>query len=84
MADGTESHDKCLIKHSFKDISKQERYNILEQKDPINTKKSTKLWMNCFEEYLQAKQLPKAADITDDQLPDILKSFYSEVQKKPK
>ena len=57
---------------TFKQTSKAERDNILEQKDPVNTKKSTRLWMNCFNEYLLAKQLPKAEDVNLDLLPEIL------------
>ena len=68
---------------TFKQTSKAETDNILEQKDPVNTKKSTRLWINCFNEYLLAKQLPKAEDVNLDLLPEILESFYSEVQKKP-
>ena len=47
-----------------------------------NTKKSTKLWINCFNEYLMARNLRVADDIDVDLLLDILESFYSEVQKK--
>ena len=84
MAEGENKTDRRSIKRTFKDISKEERDNILEEKDPVNTKKSTKLWMHCFEEHLQAKHLPAANDIDLVELPNILESFYSEVQKKPK
>ena len=55
----------------------------MEEKDPVNTKKSTKLWLNCFNEYLAVKSYPKAELIEVDLLPEILEMFYSEVQKKP-
>ena len=82
MADSKLSVRNSNTERQFKTISKQERDNILEQKDPINTKKSTKLWMGCFREYLTQKQLsqPEAIEVVD--LPEILETFYSEVQKK--
>ena len=71
-------------KRDWKSVTKDDITKILEEKDPPNTKKSTKLWMNCFSDYLHDKSLPKPDEIEDADLPEILESFYTEVQKKSK
>ena len=73
-----------IQERTFKTSSKEDIENILEQKDPVNTKKSMKLWMNCFRQYLSAKSKPSPEDILSDELPETLQLFYAEVQKKGK
>lgn len=47
-----------------------------------NTNKATKLWLQCFMDYLLEKQLPAIDKITTPELPFILEQFYSDVRKK--
>ena len=84
MSNKENKQNIAVINRTFKTSSKEDRDNILEQKDPVNTKKSTRLWMNCFSDYLKQKSLPSADAIDLDELPNILETFYTEVQKKPK
>ena len=65
----------------FKSTTKEQRDTILIQSKPKNTRKSTDLWMNCFKKYLNKKKLPGADDIPNADLPEILESFYCEVEK---
>ena len=82
MAEGDVKKNFSPVERVFKVTSKEQRDNILEEKDPKNTKKLTKLWMNCFREYLSQKNLPEPDAIEMSELPDILETFYTEVQKK--
>ena len=65
----------------FKSTTKEDRDNILLESKPKNTRKSTDLWMNCFQKYLVKKSLPTADRIKNEDLPDVLESFYCEVEK---
>ena len=82
MAESKLLREDAGEKRGWKTVTKQDIENILEQKDPLNTKK--KLWMSCFSEYLHDKNLPESESISEENLPDILEMFYSEVQKKSK
>ena len=58
----------------------QKEYILKKCKFP-NTNKATKLWVNCFENYLIEKGLPKADGISNDELPEVLENFYIEVKR---
>lgn len=69
-------------KTRFGKASESKKEYIISQRKKPSTHKATKLWMNCFTDYLAEKELPKLDDITREQLPQILEQFYSEVRKK--
>ena len=46
------------------------------------TNKATDLWVKCFCNYFQEKALPILEELRTNQLPGILKDFYSELHKK--
>ena len=68
----------------FNDISSEEKEGILYKKNRENTNKSTKLWVQCFSEYLIEKGLPDVDAIDTLDLPAILEDFYACVCKKAK
>ena len=79
-----EQKSKQTTKRGFKSITEDQIQSILDEKDPLNTKKSTKLWISCFSDYLEAKNYPKVEDVSTEDLLKILETFYTEVQKKHK
>ena len=49
-----------------------------------NTGKATKLWVDCFKDYLSEKNLPAIDLLTLETLPQVLADFYTELKKKEK
>ena len=74
---------KPNIEH-FKKQSDEQLELILAKKNKENTHKATKLWMNCFKDYLIKRDLPDPDTILTPDLPQILEHFYASVSKKPK
>ena len=68
----------------FKTLSKGEKEMIMEGRSAENTVKATRLWVDCFREYLAEKNLPAIEDILDVDLPKVLFNFYTEVKKRTK
>ena len=64
----------------FKAVSESEKEEVLNKRKAQNTNKVTKLWIDCFSDYLHQKQLPQVEDLTAEQLPNILENFYVEVR----
>ena len=79
-----ETLPKIDIKVPFKTVSDTEKKEIIKSKDASKTKKATKLWLNCFDDYLIEKDLPKIDEIDTSDLPQILEQFYLKVRKKNK
>lgn len=69
-------------KRPFATVNEEKKDYIMNKRNKPNTNKATKLWMNCFQEYLEEKNHPKVEDIEDSQLPSILENFYTEVRRK--
>ena len=78
MAESEESAKKSR----FKTLTDNEKQAILKNRKAENTNKATDLWMTCFKQYLQEKDLPIVELLTTEELPPILSDFYSEVKKK--
>ena len=72
---------RFTVNNRFKETTKEERDAILDGSKPKNTKKSTDLWMSCFDKYLKKKKYPPADEIDLNDLPSILEKFYCEVEK---
>lgn len=66
----------------FGTTNANEKQDILDKRKKPNTNRATKLWFTCFTDYLREKELPEVKDITNEDLPNILEQFYSEVRKK--
>jgi site-specific recombinase XerD len=67
-------------KERFADLGEAEIRKLLEDRDSVNTKKSTKGSKAIFEEYLREKKLHHPEN--SEELASVLKSFYAEVRKK--
>lgn len=68
----------------FKTVSGEKKEEIRGKRKAPNTNRATKLWIQCFREYLTEKNLKAIDDIETKDLPGILEQFYSEVRKKEK
>ena len=66
----------------FKRVSDSEKEKILSNKKVKPTNNATKLWVNCFKDYLIEQNHPNFEDIPNTDLPNILKNFYSKVKKR--
>lgn len=73
---------KVKKKTRFATVNEPKKVNIIEERKAPNTNKATKLWMSCFTDYLEEKELPKLNELDIQNLPEILENFYSEVRKK--
>ena len=60
----------------------KQREQIRKKQKAENTNKSTKLWINCLEEYLEEKSYPKVDDFSLEELPGVIEKFYLEIRKK--
>lgn len=67
--------------HRFKRCTTKDKSDIYDGRKAPNTNKATKLWMNCFSDYLKEKKLPPVYKIESDDLPNILSDFYTELRK---
>ena len=56
----------------FKTVSDSEKEKILSNKKAKSTNNATKLWMNCFKDYLIECNHPPLEDIPNEDLPKIL------------
>ena len=78
-----ENKDKKMDKKPrFKTLSKENKDQIMRERKAENTNKATKMWMDCFREYLAEKNLPPVDQLKVEDLPPILKDFYTEVKPK--
>ena len=67
----------------FAESSEDDLVYLLEQKDSKNTKKSTKVALNIFREYLQEKKLKEDELLASKvKLSAVLGKFYAEARKK--
>ena len=64
----------------FASLSDEQLTELSKKESTDSTIKSTTKWLKCFEDYLKEKKLPPIAEITDDDLPEILRKFYGEVR----
>lgn len=65
----------------FKTVKPKEKDNIYEERIRPNTQKATKLWVNCFKDYLKEKKLATLEETLTENLPNILSDFYTELRK---
>lgn len=69
-------------KRRFATVNNEKREGIMEKWNKPNTNKATKLWVNCFTDFLEEKEYNKIDLLTDAELPTILENFYTEVRRK--
>ena len=79
MTESTKKKSKLSL-NRFKTTSIEDQDEVLRRRKADNTNKSTKLWIDCFKDYLQSKGLQPIEAITDLDLPKILESFYIDVR----
>ena len=75
-----EPKKKKLKLNRFRRSTEEDKDNVLEKRKAVNTNKSTKMWIDCFEEYLADKQLPSIDTLTKANLPEILEIFYVDIR----
>ena len=67
----------------FPNVSEEDIKKLLEEKDSINTRKSTLLSVNILRAYLDDKQLPLEIELyTQEELDRVLGKFYVEARTK--
>ena len=59
----------------FKTVIDNDKEYIQSKQKAKNTNDATRLWMNCFGDYLIEKGLPSVENISNEQLPGILENF---------
>ena len=69
-----------LSLNRFKKSTDTNQDEVLRRRKAENTNKSTKLWVDCFEQYIKERQLPLIDTLTAEQLPKMLESFYVDVR----
>ena len=70
------------VRKRFKETTAKEKEDILSKRKAENTNLSTKLWINALKDYLIEKQYPDLEELTDEQLNNVIGSFYLEARKK--
>ena len=68
-----------LSLNRFKKTTVEDQDEVLERHKAENTNKSTKLWIDCFEDYLKDKNMTLDA-VRDLDLPHLLECFYVDVR----
>ena len=76
----SETKPKKLKLSRHKSKSEQEIKEVLEKRKADNTNKATKLWVDCFNDYLKDNGLGDVVELKAEQLPAILEKFYVEVR----
>lgn len=62
-------------------LNKQDKQDILDNRQKENTKKATKTWLKCINDYINAKKIADGLDaVTDEKLPEVLFDFYTEAR----
>lgn len=65
----------------FKKVTSEKKEEIFDGRKRDSTKRATKLWMKCLNDYLAENDLPNSEEIETDQLPKVLEDFYVELRK---
>ena len=68
-----------LSLNQFKTSTEQDQDCVLRRRKSESTNKSTKLWVDCLQDYLKEKGLQGLESITDLDLPKILEKCYMDV-----
>ena len=78
----TENQNKRrkLSLNRFKTVTTEGENEVLKKRKAENTNKSTKLWLDCFDDYLNQKGHGCIDTVTELDLPQILEKFYVEVR----
>ena len=64
----------------FKKTTDDDKNDVLKRRKAQNTNKSTKLWIDCLEDYLKARDLGGVDALKAEDLPQLLETFYVEVR----
>ena len=70
------SEDKDTNYQQFKTVSEQEKQKILLNRNSEGTQNQTKLHLKILHIFLHEKSLPDVKNISNKELPKILKDFY--------
>ena len=65
----------------FASTSDQKKTKLLDDRNAKNTRRATKNNIKVLTDYLTEKQLPSLDQLTDDDLPEVLFNFYSNLRK---
>lgn len=80
MAEQSPSHTK---NKRFLSKNKKEKQSTLDSRVAPSTKKATQTWLKCLNDYVCEKEVATNIDeVTDDDLPNLLFDFYTEVRSK--
>ena len=71
-----------VITGHFGSTTSEEKAKILEDKTAKNTNHATRGSVNCLQEYLKSKGIANLCHISNDELPNILENFYSDLHTK--
>ena len=66
----------------FKTATEKDKVYIQSKEKSKNTNDATRLWMNCFGDYLVEKGLQNEDTLSNKELAGILENFYCELSKK--
>ena len=72
MADETEKLNFSLNSGCFKSLNDAQKDTIMKKTNAITTNNATRLWIDCFRDYLAQKDLPEIEEISNDQLANVL------------
>ena len=64
----------------FACTTEEEENKIMQERNSINAVRATESTLRILTQYLNEKQLPELEEISDDELPNILKSFYTNLR----
>ena len=64
----------------FSSTTDEEKAKLLEERNAKNTNRATKSSLKALTSYLIVKELPALCDILDDDLPQLLLNFYTDLR----
>ena len=75
----SENKNKKHKKRVFEDTSDDLKHQLLSERKSVNTNKATETYVTALCEYLAFKNMDPLDIVTDENLPQVLADFYSEV-----
>lgn len=77
----SDENEENESENRFGSKSKSEQDKIMDERHRDNTKRATRNAINTLHEYLKEKKLAKFEDIAEEDLPQVLLDFYSNLKK---
>ena len=81
MAVDMESKHTIKRKRKIKPCTDADKEAMKLKAKAENTHKATKLWTNCFQNYLTRNGLPDIDTISNNELPSVLENYFIEIRK---